>query len=110
MIAHLITYQGLGKNSQDIVIFGGNSAGGRGAMVHLDQIANLLKNYGIRVLGVLDSVAWLDYYPLYSEKKRGLNEIKNLYLMYSTPHILLIINANQIILKNNGDVCQANIV
>lgn len=40
MITHLVQHQGLGgKNSKDIVVFGGASAGGRGAMTHLDNVA-----------------------------------------------------------------------
>jgi hypothetical protein len=43
-------------------------------MVHLDQIAEFLGTYGIKVLGVLDSPAYLDIMPLYPEKLVGLNQ------------------------------------
>lgn len=43
-------------------------------MVHLDQVASeLYSNFGIKVLGVLDSPAYLDISPLYPEKLIGLN-------------------------------------
>jgi hypothetical protein len=36
MITYLIQNEGLGENPDDLVVFGGFSAGARGAMVHLD--------------------------------------------------------------------------
>lgn len=57
-----------------MVIFGGTSAGGRGAMVHLDIVTQMLSAYGLKVLGVFDSPAYLDIMPLYPEKLVGLNQ------------------------------------
>ena len=45
----------------DTVIFGGASAGARGAMVHLDMVADFFKDS--TVLGVLDSPLWVDLNP-----------------------------------------------
>lgn len=36
MITYLIQNEGLGQNAGDLVVFGGYSAGARGAMAHLD--------------------------------------------------------------------------
>lgn len=36
MITYLIKNKGLGQNAGDLVVFGGYSAGARGAMAHLD--------------------------------------------------------------------------
>jgi len=68
MIKSLVEEQGLSPGHQ--LIFGGNSAGGRGAMVHLDNIAASLPD--IEVVGLLDSPLYLDIAPLY-ETRTGLN-------------------------------------
>lgn len=53
------------------LLFGGHSAGGRGAMVHLDNVEKRLG--GVQVAGLLDSPLYLDLMPLY-ENLSGLNE------------------------------------
>ena len=59
---------------EDIVVFGGASAGGRGAMTHLDSIAGHLEKYGVRVLGHLDSPLYLDIATLKPSTTLGLNK------------------------------------
>lgn len=63
----LVTRWGLGKGSQrHLVIFGGQSAGARGAMVHLDYVQEMAAAAGagpIDVLGFLDSPLWVDMEP-----------------------------------------------
>lgn len=74
MITHLVEHQGLGGgNSNDIVVFGGASAGGRGAMTHLDHVAEDLAKHNVRVLGHLDSPLYLDLATLTPSKTTGLN-------------------------------------
>lgn len=46
MITHLIRNEGLAHNVDDLVVFGGYSAGARGAMVHLDQVSQILTPLG----------------------------------------------------------------
>jgi len=50
--------QGLGAG--DTLLFAGGSAGGRGAMAHLDFVAGDLRPKGVRVLGLLDSNYYVD--------------------------------------------------
>lgn len=75
MITHLVTQHGLGgpKSKQDLVVFGGASAGGRGAMTHLDHVAEDLANHNVRVLGHLDSPLYLDLDTTTPSKTKGLN-------------------------------------
>jgi hypothetical protein len=58
----LMTSMGLASGAQ--VLFGGCSAGARGALVHLDNIAAWMNTYGIEVRGLLDSGLWIDFQPL----------------------------------------------
>jgi Pectinacetylesterase len=58
----LMANMGLASGAQ--VLFGGCSAGARGALVHLDNIASWMSTYGIEVRGLLDSGLWIDYVPL----------------------------------------------
>jgi len=53
---HLASAQGL--KSGDTLVLAGFSAGGRGAMVHLDTIHEVLPS-GVNILGFLDSPMWL---------------------------------------------------
>ena len=51
---------------RDTLVFGGSSAGSRGALVHLDFVAEMLGSSAaanVRVLGFLDSPLWLDLDP-----------------------------------------------
>lgn len=54
----------MGLTSGAKVLFGGCSAGGRGAMTHLDNVAAYLGNFGIEVRGLLDSMLWVDVQPV----------------------------------------------
>ena len=74
MIEFLMNNKSLGSDPNDLVLFGGFSAGARGAMVHLDQIAYRLKmEKGLTVKGILDSPLYLDVDPLYPKSLKGLN-------------------------------------
>ena len=58
-----------GDNSNDILVFSGCSAGGRGAMVNLDYIPTILKDLKINIdkkniIGILDSPLWIDIPPI----------------------------------------------
>lgn len=76
MINHLMTVQGLGEEGkQHTVVFGGSSAGGRGAMTHLDQVAKKLSEANVKTLGLLDSPLYLDLDPLDPTKGKGLNQL-----------------------------------
>ena len=59
-----------GVGSEDLVVFGGASAGARGAMVHLDFVANFFNES--EVLGVLDSPLWVDLDPPYWTDEESL--------------------------------------
>jgi hypothetical protein len=59
-IADLVANQGLGPGSD--VLFGGCSAGGRGALMNLDYVAPLLPPEST-VRGLIDSALWLDLQP-----------------------------------------------
>jgi len=57
---------GSGKGGEDLLIFGGQSAGSRGAMVHLDYVPEMLgpkAAENVKVVGFLDSPYWLDIWP-----------------------------------------------
>ena len=58
--------KGSGGGARDTVIFGGGSAGGRGAMVHLDYVPTMLgpaAAANVDVVGFLDSPFWIDEAP-----------------------------------------------
>ena len=57
----LLATRGLGAG--DTVIYGGGSAGARGAMVHMDYIREMLTGVGVSVVGFLDSPYWMDNPP-----------------------------------------------
>lgn len=62
----LVRRHGLGRNKNQRVIFGGQSAGGRGAMVHLDYVPEMMGAIAARnveVVGLLDSPLWIDIPP-----------------------------------------------
>lgn len=62
MLGHLTAHNGLGEGHT--VVFGGGSAGGRGAMTHLDFVASSLPSAGIKhVLGFLDSPYYVETAP-----------------------------------------------
>jgi hypothetical protein len=60
----------LGATPNTTLVFGGTSAGGRGAMFHLDARAAALRNptpplQPVAAVGLLDSPYWVDLPPLY---------------------------------------------
>ena len=68
MLKHLVENKGLGSGlggRRDRLIFGGASAGARGAMVHLDYVQEMLGEAAsnVDVVGFLDSPAWIDKEP-----------------------------------------------
>lgn len=56
----------MGSKSDHQIVFGGTSAGGRGAMVHLDNVqAKFPTN---KVLGILDSPLYMDVDSLFESR------------------------------------------
>lgn len=84
----LLTSMGLGRGSQ--VLFGGCSAGARGAMVHLDNVAALLQPMGISVRGLLDSGLWVDFAPMTTTGMGGtlINQAAMVYGFANTSAII----------------------
>lgn len=69
VLRDLVATHGLGGGkNRDLVIFGGGSAGSRGAMVHLDYVPEMLGSAAsnVDVVGFLDSPAWVEIDPLKS--------------------------------------------
>jgi len=59
----LVRHRGLGQGQQrPLIILSGQSAGGRGAMVHLDYVSKMI-GFEVDVVGLLDSPLWLDIEP-----------------------------------------------
>ena len=62
----MVKQHGLGSAPGHTVLFGGGSAGGRGAMSNLDYIAPQLEALGakgVKVMGFPDSAYWIDHMP-----------------------------------------------
>jgi len=60
-IRHLIEKQGLGSGTQNkTVVFGGVSAGGLGASLFADKVAEMVKPYNAKVLGFFDGAMYFD--------------------------------------------------
>ena len=85
----LVQTKGFGKGpGKDTLYFGGGSAGGRGAMIHLDYVYEMLNNNDIHInngnmnfnndkidiIGFLDSPLWIDIPPFSTSKFIGFNE------------------------------------
>ena len=51
---------GLGSRPGQQLLFGGCSAGGRGASFALDSVTAQLEPLGVTVLGLVDASAWVD--------------------------------------------------
>lgn len=60
------------------IIFGGASAGGRGAMVHLDRVSSYL-SVPARVVGLLDSAMWIDMLPDLPSSFQGFASVTKCY-------------------------------
>lgn len=52
---------GASASKRDLLLFGGGSAGARGAMVHLDYVPQMIgsASANVDVIGVLDSPLWM---------------------------------------------------
>jgi hypothetical protein len=74
----LQTNMGLSSGAQ--VLFGGCSAGARGAMVHLDNVAQMLAPAGITVRGLLDSSLWVNFPPMDPSAVMGSSLLNQTYL------------------------------
>lgn len=71
VLLDLVQTKGLGSGEggrRDRVIFGGSSAGARGAMVHLDYVKEMLRSaaVNVEVIGFLDSPVWIDKQSFWS--------------------------------------------
>eukprot|EP00455_Lapot_gusevi_P008994 TRINITY_DN1398_c0_g1_i2.p1 TRINITY_DN1398_c0_g1~~TRINITY_DN1398_c0_g1_i2.p1 ORF type:complete len:385 (-),score=74.53 TRINITY_DN1398_c0_g1_i2:74-1228(-) len=80
--------QGLGS-SKHLLLVGGASAGGRGAMAALDFISGYVASDQVLVLGVLDSPYWVDKAPYSSSSFIGFAAVtsKVYQLANATTHI-----------------------
>jgi hypothetical protein len=80
VLHELVTTHGLGTSAPpDRLLFGGLSAGARGAMVHLDYVRSMLPldeaaRQRVEVRGYLDSPLWLDIAPLRLEIEGSSSE------------------------------------
>ena len=94
----LVASRGLGrqtpgqKKGKTTIIYGGSSAGGRGAMVHLDYIKPMLGTVGSNVLvyGLLDSPYWIDVppFPIPNSTFIGFANItKDVYKQANVTHL-----------------------
>ncbi len=75
----LMATQGLAAGAK--LLFGGCSAGARGAMVHLDNVVAMLAQEGIEARGLLDSGLWVDFPPITDTGMAGtlLNQAEDVY-------------------------------
>ena len=75
-LSHLIAEKGLGSQPDTTLVFGGGSAGARGAMFHLDSVAAMVAEASdgnvTQTLGFLDSPYWVDVEPLYPDTLTSL--------------------------------------
>jgi hypothetical protein len=92
VFADLVRRRGLGTgNEKDKLIFGGQSAGGRGAMVHLDYIPEMLGKSAasnVEVVGFLDSPLWLDMPPFNTKTFHGFGaDCQGVYSFANVRHL-----------------------
>ena len=80
--------QGLSAGAR--LLFGGCSAGARGAMTHLDALAETLAADGVEVRGMLDSSLWVDVQPTSSTALGGslLDQAQLVYEFANTTGVL----------------------
>ncbi|KAH8050662.1 pectin acetylesterase [Aureococcus anophagefferens] len=104
VLADLAAHKGLGD--ADLVVFGGGSAGGRGAMVHLDRAAATLKAAGAgAVVGFLDSPYYVDVAPYPPAHFVGfLTEMEDAYENFDTSGVFDGWQISNSILGYNGIV------
>ena len=80
----------MGLASGAKVLFGGCSAGARGAMVHLDNIVAMMAPLGIEVRGMLDSGLWIDFTPVTDSGMGGtlLNQAADVYAFANVSSVI----------------------
>lgn len=99
------TGEGAGKTTTTTLVFGGASAGARGAMVHLDYLNEYFPmeegTENVTVLGLLDSPLWLDLDPYHTGRKSAPG------LAYETQAVLSLTRAQHLdpacAAQNRGD-------
>jgi len=79
--------RGLGSTPGDLVIYGGCSAGARGAMVSIDYYANLLANK-VKMIGFLDSPLWVPMVPADSTTTSLVEETKKVLVQANATSFL----------------------
>jgi hypothetical protein len=85
----LVGLRGLGNSGgKDLVIFGGESAGGRGAMVHVDDVPEMLGQAAafVDVVGLLDSSMWIDM-PAHNATKSFADQCKGVHSYANVTHL-----------------------
>ena len=84
----LAEQHGFGAMPHTRVIFGGCSAGSRGAMFNLDVVANTVVPKGVQVLGFLDSPLWVDVQPFDSTVMPLENETQLIVPLINPTNVL----------------------
>ena len=92
VFADLMNSMGLTSGAR--VLFGGCSAGARGAMVHLDNVALWFESYGISVRGMLDSGLWVDFNPLEDYANMGGTLTNQAKMIYDFANVSSVIPAD----------------
>jgi hypothetical protein len=75
VLTDLVESHGLGSRADpDLLLFGGGSAGARGAMMHLDYVPDMLgaAASNVEVVGFLDSPLWIDVPVFYNKSATSL--------------------------------------
>lgn len=91
MMKALVKDYGLGDRADDQVVFGGYSAGGRGAMVNIDKIVDIpeaLGKHPIKVLGALDSPLYMNIEPLNSGTTGLKNMMRGAYANFNVKSVV----------------------
>ena len=86
----LFANMGLASGAQ--LLFGGCSAGARGAMVHLDNVVAMLAQQGVQARGLLDSGLWLDVAPV-TNTGMGGTLLKQAEYVYGFANVSSVISA-----------------
>jgi hypothetical protein len=84
----LLNNMGLAAGAK--LLFGGCSAGARGAMVHLDNVVAMLAQEGIEARGMLDSGLWIDVQPVTNTGMGGtlLDQAEYVYGFANTSSVI----------------------
>jgi len=87
----LVSVHGLGGGSErDVLIFGGQSAGSRGAMIHLDYVSSMMGDAAknVDVHGFLDSPYWLDIWPFPAKGNVKFDlQAQHVYRAFNVKHL-----------------------